>query len=80
MDNFFIVTFTIPSKLPELATDLDEDHNLCRQGAVDGLCGGRYESAGDLGWSYSRTSVGKREVWTPYLLPSNVNRFYFRHN
>jgi hypothetical protein len=49
VDDFFVVTFTIPGKLPELATDLNEDHDLCRQRTVDGLCSGRHESAGDLG-------------------------------
>jgi hypothetical protein len=48
VDNFLIVTFTIPGKLPELATDLNEDHNLCRQRTIDGLCGGCHECAGDL--------------------------------
>jgi hypothetical protein len=29
VDNFLVVTFAVPGKLPELAADLNEDHDLC---------------------------------------------------
>ena len=48
VDYFFIVTFAIPGKLPELAANLDKDCDSRGQRAVNGLRGSCYEAAGNL--------------------------------